>query len=125
MKYDRMTNVCQQKKVLRSRSAVFQGFHGLAGAEAMAAGCPVVVSPAVALAPEIEKYGAGVVVDGTVDALRNVLRQLLCDEARRHSMSHNGRRLILDQFTWDRVAQRMIEVYEDILKGTRLSSAWR
>lgn len=98
---------------------------GLAVAEAMAAGCPVVVSPEVALAPEIERYGAGVVVDGEVDGLRNVLRQLLCDEARRHSMGQNGRRLILSQFTWDRVSQQMLEVYEDILRGTRLSSAWR
>lgn len=98
---------------------------GLAVAEAMAAGCPVVVSPEVALAPEIEKYGAGVVVDGKVDGLRDVLRQLLCDEVRRHSMGQNGRQLILDQFTWDRVAQQMMGVYEDVLGGTRTSSAWR
>jgi len=98
---------------------------GLAVAEAMAAGCPVVVSPEVALAPEIEKYGAGVVVDGKVDGLRNVLRQLLRDEVRRHSMGQNGRQLILDQFTWERVARQMMEVYEDILRGTRTSAAWR
>ncbi|MDE2179517.1 MAG: glycosyltransferase [candidate division NC10 bacterium] len=98
---------------------------GLAVAEAMAAGCPVVVSPEVALAPDIEKYGAGVVVDGEVDGLRHVLRQLLKDENRRHAMGQNGRQLILDQFTRDRVAQQMVEVYEDILRGTRTSSAWR
>lgn len=92
---------------------------------AMAAGCPVVVSPEVALAPEIEKYGAGVVVDGEVDGLRNALQQLLRDEARRHSMGKNGRQLILDRFTWDRVARQMVEAYEDILRGTRTSSAWR
>ncbi len=97
----------------------------LAVAEAMAAGCPVVVSPQVALAPEIEKYDAGVVVEVGEEELRNALRQLLQDEARRHAMGRNGRQLALDQFTWDRVAVQMLEVYEDILRGIRTSSAWR
>jgi len=91
----------------------------------MAAGCPVVVSPQVALAPEIEKYEAGVVVEVGEEELRNALRQLLQDEARRHAMGRNGRQLVLDQFTWDRVALQMLEVYEDILRGTRTSSAWK
>lgn len=104
---------------------VFQGLLGLAVAEAMAAGCPVVDSPEVALAPEIEKCQAGLVVEADVVKPSDALRQLLKDETRRHAMGQNGRRLIQDQFTWDRVALQIVEVYEDILRGTRTSSACR
>jgi glycosyltransferase involved in cell wall biosynthesis len=98
---------------------------GIAVAKAMAAGCPVVVSPEVALAPEIEKYHAGLVVEADVATLSDVLRQLLRDESSRRAMGQNGRQLIQDRFTWDRVALQMVEVYEDILRGTRTGSAWR
>ena len=99
---------------------------GMAVAEAMAAGCPVVVSPQVALAAIIKEYGAGLVVDSTVEDLKRALRQLLYDEERRRAMGQNGRQLILDRFTWHRVVQQIVGVYEDIIRGgTRMSSAWQ
>jgi glycosyltransferase involved in cell wall biosynthesis len=98
---------------------------GLAVAEAMAAGCPVVISPHVALAEDVEKYSAGIVVELEANALGDVLRQLLRDSDARRIMGENGRRLVLERYTWDPAAQAMIGVYEDILAGTRKSPAWR
>jgi len=98
---------------------------GLAVAEAMAAGRPVIVTPQVALAKEIEEYSAGLVVEDRVEAISSGISQLLRDDARRHDMGRNGRQLILDRFTWDRVARQMLAIYEDVIKGTRTSLAWR
>jgi glycosyltransferase involved in cell wall biosynthesis len=98
---------------------------GLAVAEAMAAGCPVVVTPEVALAHQIEGSSAGLVVKGEVDDISRAMRLLLGDETRRRTMGANGRRLVLDRFTWDRVSVQVLGVYQDIVKGTRASAAWR
>jgi glycosyltransferase involved in cell wall biosynthesis len=98
---------------------------GLAAAEAMAAGCPVVVTPHVALARQIQEYSAGLVTESDAEALGNAIRLLLRGEAQRHAMGRNGRQLVMDRFTWKRVATQMLEVYEDIVLGTRTSLAWR
>lgn len=97
----------------------------LAVAEAMAAWCPVVVSAHVALAPQIEKYGAGVVTEVETQPLAEALRQLLRDKERRLAMGQNGRRLVLEHYTLERTGRLMVEVYEDMLRGTRTSGAWR
>lgn len=98
---------------------------GLAVAEAMAAGCPVVVTPEVALAPEIEKWEAGLVVEADAGAVADGVQRLLRDGDLRQAMGRNGRQLVLERFTWERVAAEMLGVYEDLLQGTRTSPAWR
>jgi hypothetical protein len=40
-------------------------------------------------------------------------------------MGQNGRRFVLQHFTWDKVTLGFVEVFEDILAGTRKSQAWR
>jgi glycosyltransferase involved in cell wall biosynthesis len=97
----------------------------LAVAEAMAARCPVVVSPHVGLAADIEKHGAGLVVEPQAEVLGDALCQLLRDAGARRAMGENGRRLVLERYTWDRAAREMAAVYEDILQGARRSRAWR
>jgi glycosyltransferase involved in cell wall biosynthesis len=98
---------------------------GLAVGEAMAAGCPVVVSRQVALSKEIQEHSAGIVTEGAVDGVSRALRRLLQDEALRQTMGRNGRELVMRKFTWEQTAPQLVDVYEDILRGTRTSSAWR
>ncbi len=98
---------------------------GLATAEAMAAGCPVIVSPQVALAREVQQVQAGLVIDGSSEAMAYALRELLKDEARRTDMGSNGRRFILGHLTWDRISRQILQIYEDILSGSQASGAWR
>lgn len=54
---------------------------GMAAAEAMCAGVPVVVSENTGVAPIVAKYCAGLVIEPTLAGLRGVLETLASDEA--------------------------------------------
>ena len=98
---------------------------GMAVVEAMAAECPVVVSDRVGVASEIGQAGAGLVTPPTVGATAAAMARLLDDEPLRASMGRNGRRLVLERFTWERIAPELMEVYREILSGRRSHAAWR
>jgi glycosyltransferase involved in cell wall biosynthesis len=79
--------------------------------EAMAAGCPVVVTPEVGAAPIVEELGGGLVVQGTPQALADGLQNLLGDPALRAAMGKRASQLVRAKYSWDAVAAQMIEVY--------------
>lgn len=88
---------------------------GNAVLEAMAAGCPVVVTPEVGLSSLVERSGAGVVVPGEPAQLAAALQDLLADPCRRREMGLRGRRIAAERFGWDRVAAEMEGVYARIV----------
>jgi glycosyltransferase involved in cell wall biosynthesis len=92
---------------------------GLAAAEAMAAGCPVVVSPQVALAPLVSSHGAGRVVEADATEMAEAVRGLLTDEPGRRAAGEKARALILQRFTWPAVARELIRAYERVLGFAR------
>ncbi len=98
---------------------------GLAVAEAMAMQCPVIVSDQVQLAPAIATATAGLIGPPTVDDMAHALNALLTDEGLRASMGRNGRKLVLERFTWRGNAPEFLTAFEDILAGTRTSPTWR
>lgn len=102
----------------------FQENFGLSVLEAMAAGCPVVVSHQVALASMIQKAEAGFTCDATADSLIAAVQRLLVDEGLRKRMGENGRQLAQEEFSWEKSATALQAVYEDILAGHYRSSAW-
>jgi len=92
-------------------SAAANELFGLAPAEAMACGCPVIASRAASL-PEIVVDGAtGLLVPpGDASALRGAIERM------RHqldwkALSASARRRIEERFTWDAVAVRCLEAY--------------
>ena len=82
--------------------------------EAMAVGTPVVVTPEVGLASEVESSGAGVVTSGDPPSLAAALRALLGDRAKREAMGRAGRAAVEARYSWDRVAAQMEEAYARI-----------
>lgn len=92
---------------------------GLAAVEAMAAGCPVVVSPHVALAPLVSSHGAGRVAEASVTAVAEAVRTLLEDEPARRAAGERARALVLQRFTWPAVAKELIRAYERVLGSAR------
>jgi len=96
---------------------------GIVVLEAMAAGCPVVVTPEVGLAETVRDAGAGIVADGDPARLGDAIGTLLADPALGARMGENGRRTVDEQFTWKAVAKRMEGVYARILSGENRGEA--
>lgn len=86
--------------------------------EAMAATTPVVVSPEVGLADEVARSGAGVVVPGEPKALAGALAALAADPEEAREMGCLGREAA-EAYAWPRVAERMEEVYREVLARSK------
>lgn len=98
-------------------SSYSEGF-SIAILQAMICGLPVIVTHQCNF-PEIEEIKAGVVIDPNVDQLTDSLTKLLNKPQLCKEMGENGRRLIIERFTWDKVAAEMINSYENILADSK------
>jgi glycosyltransferase involved in cell wall biosynthesis len=84
---------------------------GVAVIEAMAAGCPVVISPAVNIAPEIQSARAGVVSAAvTPAAMAASLREVLGDRAAAERFVQAGRRFA-ERYDWRVIADDLEGMY--------------
>lgn len=90
---------------------------GIAIVEAMAAGLPVIITPGVQIAPEIDQAKAGLVVEGELDALTNAIAQLLTSPNLRYQLSENGKKLVNSRYCWSAIAQNLASVYQAIIEG--------
>jgi glycosyltransferase involved in cell wall biosynthesis len=82
--------------------------------EAMAAGCPVIVTPEVGIAESVAELGVGVVAEGTPEALGGAIAALVADDRRRHEMAARGRAAAEGQFSWPAVAVQMERLYQSV-----------
>jgi glycosyltransferase involved in cell wall biosynthesis len=86
--------------------------------EAMASGLPVVATRGGAFPEIVEDGRSGLLVPrGDVEALAEALSELLGDPARRAALGREARARVLRSFTWDRVIERLREVYAEVNKG--------
>jgi glycosyltransferase involved in cell wall biosynthesis len=84
---------------------------GVAVAEAMAAGLPVIITPGVQISPQVLAEKAGLVVEGDVELMANAIARLLDSPGERHQLGKNGKRLVNCYYTWDAIAKNLISVY--------------
>lgn len=91
---------------------------GIVVLEAMAVGCPVVVTPEVGVAPGVKASGAGIVVNGDPVSLALGINALLGDAERRSEMGAAGVATAKREYSWDGVARKMDQFYRDCLKTT-------
>jgi len=96
---------------------------GLAVIEAMAVGAPVVISNNVGIHHEVTEYGAGLVTSCESDEIAHALGTLLDNGSLRRKMGKNGRHLVGDKFTWEKVAGRLMELYEAVVSHGTIASA--
>jgi glycosyltransferase involved in cell wall biosynthesis len=94
----------------------YQENFGISLIEAMACGVPVLVSPHVNLAPEIEKAGAGWVAALGENELTSVLAEALGNEQERWRRGNNGRELA-GAYGAAKVAIKLIDVYRTLAAG--------
>ena len=88
----------------------------------MAHGVPVLVSPQVNLAADIEQSGSGWVAPIDKEKLTDVLTEVMSDDEERKVRGRTGRELAQRRFTWDVIAQQLGHVYSSIIE-TRVVAA--
>lgn len=88
---------------------------GIAVAEAMVAGTPVVISDQVHIWEEIKGAQAGWVCPCEVDALTECLREALQDVGDQKRRGVNAQEYALRNYSWDAIALAMIQTYQTIV----------
>jgi len=84
--------------------------------EAMICGLPVIITRQCHF-PEVREARAGIVIDPDSAQLAEAMVKLLDNTKLREEMGNNGKRLVMERFTWDKIADQMIGLYQRVLKG--------
>jgi glycosyltransferase involved in cell wall biosynthesis len=103
-----------QKADLFVLPSYYENF-GIAVAEAMVAGTPVVISDQVHICPEVKGAEAGWVCGCDLASLTQTLREALRDAREQKRRGVNARDYALEHYSWDAIAQTMIEAYRNII----------
>jgi glycosyltransferase involved in cell wall biosynthesis len=90
---------------------------GVVVTEAMARGCPVVVTEGVAAGAYAAGAGCGAVVPRTPAAVAAALDKELADPAGRAARGTAGREYVRSRLTWEAVAARLQTLYQTLLPG--------
>ena len=93
---------------------------GIAVAEALVAGLPVVITSGIQISAEIKAAKAGLVVDGDVDAVANAIGQLLSQPTLRTELGQRGQALAESRYAWAKIAQSLAKTYMMITDGKHL-----
>lgn len=92
---------------------------GIAVVEAMAAGCPVIVSEEVGLSGTVRSAACGIVCSGEPQDTSAALKQLLASNEQRLAMGQRGRDTARTSFGWQSLAQKMQLLYLQVAVPSR------
>jgi len=82
--------------------------------EAMICGLPVIITKQCDF-PEIGKYKAGMIIEPDINQLVRAFNYLLNNPKLCKEMGENGIRLVKESFTWDKIVNQMINLYEEVI----------
>ena len=103
---------CADLFVLPSHSDVL----GIAVLEAMAARLPVIITKGCEF-PEVSEHGAGLVVETGEKPIAEAITMLLSDADMREQMGQQGRKLVIERYTWQVAAATMANIYKTLVAG--------
>ena len=84
----------------------------------LAFGKPMLLSDVGGFRELVEEHGAGrLVAPGDPAALSAAIRELLSDPAERERLAERARAAAAGPFSWDTIAARTVEVYDEVLAG--------
>ena len=110
---DRKASLLQQADLFVLPS-YYENF-GIAVAEAMASGTPVVISDGVYIWQDVQQAEAGWVASLTVESLKETLRLALSNGEERRLRGERAKEYALSHYSWDAIAQQTIAAYKEIL----------
>ncbi len=84
--------------------------------EAMSMGLPVVITDKCGITHELVNNNAGIIVQTNIESIYEGMKRLLEDENLRKTISKNGKRLVMEYYNIEKVADKMIEMYEEVLR---------
>ena len=87
-----------------------------ANLEALACGTPVICSKSVGAGEIISTCNAGFVVDRDPKTWVKLIVKLINDEKIATEIGKRGSRLILDNFSWDKISEKILEIYDKVIK---------
>jgi glycosyltransferase involved in cell wall biosynthesis len=90
---------------------------GIAAAEALAAGVPVVLTPGVALAEQVSQARAGVIAEASVPGLLEALESH-CLESPSRFLRDRARTLASNRYSWNIIANELAEHYRSIVESS-------
>jgi len=90
---------------------------GIAVVEAMACGLPVIISNKVNIWRGVVEASAGIVTDCDSHQVAEAILKLLDNPQLAEDMGERGKKLVAANYTWPKVAEKLIRIYNDILSG--------
>lgn len=110
----------RKRQLLKAASCFVLPSHqenfGVSVVEAMAAGCPVVISDQVNIHREVSDAYAGRVVRCDANELFNALNEMLSNEETRQSMGHNGQKLVKEKYDWNQIGEKVLFLYQTCIE---------
>ncbi|MDP2704153.1 MAG: glycosyltransferase [bacterium] len=87
----------------------------MSAVEAMYMKLPIVLTKRVGIAPIVEKYGAGIVVEKNEKEIAEAILKICADEKLKIAMGEAGRRLVEEKFEMSRIANQWMAAYQNLL----------
>jgi phosphatidylinositol alpha-mannosyltransferase len=110
---EELTRELLRAKALAAPSTGMESF-GMVLTRAFACAVPVVASDIPGYKAVMTEQTGMLVPPGDVAALADALVSLLEDERRRRSFGEIARRLAMERYSWDTIAERLHQIYEDV-----------
>ena len=88
---------------------------GMVVVEAMACGCPVIISNRVNIWREIQQANAGLVVDLDIRKLAEAITRTLTDKEAASEMGLRGRKAAEKKYAWPDIVKQLTGVYEELI----------
>ena len=112
----------KQRALASADAFVLSSYHenfGIAVAEALHAGLPVLISNRVGLSSLVHESGSGLVTECSPEQIASGLLRMAEDEALCRRMGQNGKQVAKQQFDWNTIAKEIIAVYHDVTRGSK------